>query len=225
MPDQVQIGNEINPEMLVPRSWVLHPIGVNRPVDWERDALIINAGIKAVRVASKASLIKPKVMLQIAHPQSVEPWLLEATKVGIKDFDMIGISYYSFHYSPDDMAKTGEVIRDLRKTYPDKEVVVIETDYPWTSSPDLLRHSDYAYNTNLLPGYPATIDGQRRFLVDLARTVIDAGGSGVNVWAPDLVPNKCTVRGDGSVNALFDLDSNVLPGIDFMSVSGSLAAH
>jgi arabinogalactan endo-1,4-beta-galactosidase len=219
MPEQVQVGNEINPEMLAPRNWVLHPMGPNRPIDWQRDAMIINAGIKAVRDAGKTSSIKPKVMLQIAHPQSVEPWLAQATKAGVRDYDMIGISYYSFHYSPDDMAQTGDVIRRLRKTYPDKEVMVIETDYPWISSPDLLRHSDYAYGTNLLPGYPATIDGQRKFLADLARTVVDAGGSGVNVWAPDLVPNKCKSRGDGSVNALFDLDGNVLPGIDFMKTA------
>lgn len=219
MPEQVQVGNEINAEMLAPRNWVLHPIGPNRPIDWERDAMIINAGIKAVRDAGRTSSVKPKVMLQIAHPQSVETWFAEATRAGVKDYDMIGISYYAYHYSPDDMAQTGDVIRRLRKTYPDKDVMVIETDYPWTSSPDLLRHSDFAYGTNLLAGYPATIEGQRKFLEDLARTVIDAGGSGVNVWAPDLVPNKCIGRGDGSVNALFDLDGNVLPGIDFMKTA------
>lgn len=221
MPDQVQVGNEINPEMLAPPSWVLHPQGPNRAIDWQRDAMIINAGIRAVRDAGRASQIKPKIMLQIAHPQSVEPWFAEATRAGVKDYDMIGISYYAFHNSPDDMAQTGNVIRRLRKAYPGKEVMVIETDYPWTSSPDMLRHSDFAYGANLLPGYPATVDGQRRFLADLARTVVDAGGSGVNVWAPDLVPNTCKARGDGSVNALFDLDGNVLPGIDFMKSAGT----
>ena len=164
-------------------------------------------------------------MLQIAHPQSVEPWFAAATKAGVKDYDMIGISYYSFHYSPSDMTDTGDAIHRLRKTYPDKDVMVVETDYPWTSSPDILRHSDYSYNTNMLPGYPFTIEGQRKFLVDLARTVVDAGGNGVNVWAPDLVPNKCKTRGDGSVNTLFDLDGNVLPGMDFMKVMGSAAAR
>lgn len=225
MPEQVQVGNEINPEMLAPRSWVLHPQAPNRPIDWERDAMIINAGIRAVREAGRLSVTKPKIMLQIAHPQSAEPWFAEAARAGVKDYDMIGISYYSFHNSPDDLSQTGDVIRRLRKSYPDKEVMVIETDYPWTSSPDLLRHSDYAYGTNLLPGYPATIEGQRKFLVDLAHTVLSSGGSGVNVWAPDLVPNKCTSRGDGSVNALFDLDGNVLPGMDFMRVSDPAAGH
>lgn len=225
MPEQVQVGNEINAEMLAPRNWVLHPIGPNRPIDWQRDAMIINAGIKAVRDAARTSSIKPKVMLQIAHPQSAEPWFAAATKAGVRDYDMIGISYYAFHYSPDDLAQTGEVIRRLRSTYPNKDVMVIETDYPWTSSFDLLRHSDYAYGTNLLPGYPASIEGQRKFLTDLARTVLDAGGSGVNVWAPDLVPNKCMNRGDGSVNALFDLDGNVLPGIDFMKNAAPAATR
>jgi hypothetical protein len=52
--------------------------------------------------------------------------------------------------------------------------------------------------------------------VDLTRTVLEAGGDGVNYWAPDLVPNSCTVRNTGSRTAPFDLDGNVLPGIDFM---------
>jgi arabinogalactan endo-1,4-beta-galactosidase len=220
MPELVQVGNEINPEMLAPHDWLLHPTGPNRPIDWQRDAMIINAGIKAVRDAGRKSAIHPQVMLQIAHPQSVEPWFAAATRAGITGYDMIGISYYGFHNSSADIAETGAVIRRLRKTYPDKAVMVVETDYPWTASPELMRHSDYAFGANLLPGYDASIEGQRKFLTDLARTVVAAGGNGVNVWAPDLVPNKCLARGNGSVNALFDLDGNVLPGIDFMKAAG-----
>jgi arabinogalactan endo-1,4-beta-galactosidase len=221
MPELVQVGNEINPEMLTPRNWLLRPFGGNRPIDWQRDAMLINAGIKAVRDAGAKSRIKPRVMLQIAHPQSVEPWFAAAAKAGVTDYDIIGISYYAYHYSPDDIAQTGATIRRLRAEYPDKDVMVVETDYPWTSSPDLLRHSDFAYGTNLLPGYPPTSEGQKKFLFDLTRTVLAAGGDGVNVWAPDLVPNNCKLRGDGSVNALFDLDGRVLPAIDFMKLGGA----
>ena len=217
MPEIVQVGNEINPEMLDTRRAFRVPFArFNRPIDWQRNAMIINAGIKAVRDAGAKSAIKPRVMLQIAHPQSVAPWFAAATKAGVVDYDIIGISYYAFHGSYDDLKQTGDVIRALKTTYPGKDVMVVETGYPWTSSPDLMRHSDFAYDTNLLAGYPATVAGQKKFLFDLARTVLEAGGDGVNVWAPDIVPNTCMSLGNGSVTALFDLDGNVLPGIDFM---------
>ena len=67
-----------------------------------------------------------------------------------------------------------------------------------------------------MPGYPATPEGQKKFLVDLTKTVLAAGGDGVNYWAPDLVPNGCATRNTGSRTSLFDLDGNLLPGIDFM---------
>jgi len=88
MPDMVQTGNEINGELLGQADWK------GRPIDWERNARLLNAAIKAVRDAGAKSTIKPKVMLHIAQPENVEPWFQAATASGIADFDAIGISYY-----------------------------------------------------------------------------------------------------------------------------------
>lgn len=217
MPDEVQVGNEINPEMLGYADWRIVPYSkYNRPIDWQRDAMLVNAGIKAVRDAGAKSATKPRVMLQIAHGGDVEPWFAAATKAGITDFDMIGISYYAYHNATATMKDLGETIVRLRKTYPGKQVEVIETGYPWTSDPDRLAHSNPNVN-DLIPQYPATPEGQKAYLTDLARTVLQAGGVGLNYWAPDQVPNKCNVHGN-TAYSLFDLDGNVLPGIDFMKV-------
>jgi arabinogalactan endo-1,4-beta-galactosidase len=41
-----------------------------RPINWTRNALLLNAGIKAVRDAGKTSGTQPKVMLHIAQPKT-----------------------------------------------------------------------------------------------------------------------------------------------------------
>ena len=213
MPEMVQVGNEINPEMLMPAA---EPKGQDHPraIDWARNAKLINAGIRAVREAGAKSKIRPRIMLQIAQPEYVEPWFAAAAKAGVTDFDLIGISYYGHMWSTYDIPGTGEVIKRVRKAYPSKDVMLVETAFPYdVDAPGM--HSNLSGKA-AMPGYPVTIEGQKKFLVDLTKTVLAAGGDGVNYWAPDLVPNGCPTRNTGSRTSLFDLDGNVLPAIDFM---------
>ncbi|MBN9588308.1 MAG: glycosyl hydrolase 53 family protein [Alphaproteobacteria bacterium] len=216
MPQMVQVGNEINPEMLQRSTagFVKNGVAEKPKINWTRDAMLINAGIRAVHDAAKASGTAPHIMLQIAQPENVESWFADATKAGVTGYDMIGISYYGYQWSKLDLAQTGDTIRRLRATYPDKDVMLVETAYPWSLDPPGM-HSNLSAKA-LMPGHPATPDGQRKFLADLTRTVLDAGGDGVNYWAPDLVANQCGTRNKGSTTALFDFQGNVLPGIDFM---------
>jgi arabinogalactan endo-1,4-beta-galactosidase len=214
MPDMVQTGNEINQEILGQVDWK------GRPINWERNARLLNAAIKAVRDAGAHSAIKPKVMLHIAQPENAEPWFAAAKAAGVTDFDVIGLSYYP-KWSQETLAGLGATINRLRFRYPQAEVMVVETGYPWT-----LRYADNTNNqigaNSLLPQYGATPDGQAQYLVDLSQTVIANGGVGVIYWAPDWVSTSCHTRwGTGSAweNAtFFDFtnDNEVLPGIDFM---------
>jgi len=68
MPDMVQVGNETNGEIVSSLE------KAKDPINWERNALLFNAGIKAVRDAGAASATKPRIMLHIAQPENVEPW-------------------------------------------------------------------------------------------------------------------------------------------------------
>jgi arabinogalactan endo-1,4-beta-galactosidase len=210
-PELVQVGNEINPELLGGTK--------DRPIDWVRNAKLINAGIRAVRDAGATWPRKPRVMLHIAQPENVEPWFAAATKAGVTDFDVIGISYYK-KWSSQSMAQLGEVIARMKRDYR-TEVVVAETAYPWTmeyadSMPNLLGPD------TLIEGYPATPEGQKRYLVDLSRIVLANGGSGVIYWEPAWVSTGCkTPFGVGSSweNAtFFDFHrrNELLPAIDFM---------
>lgn len=192
MPELVQVGNETNPELMGELDWKETRPGIN----WERNAALLNAGIRAVRDAGAESAIRPKVMLHIAQPENVEPWFAAAAAHGVTDFDQIGISYYR-KWSTQDVAGLVAVINRLRHRY-DAEVVVVETSYPFTnegedSSPNLLGPD------TLLPDYPATEEGQRRYLVDLTQAVKSAGGSGVVYWEPAWVSTGCSTRwGQGS---------------------------
>ena len=51
MPEMVQVGNETNREVLGRRDWDW----ANRPIDWTRNAALLNAGIRAVREAGRGA--------------------------------------------------------------------------------------------------------------------------------------------------------------------------
>ena len=199
MPDQVQVGNETNPELMGELDWKDTHDGIN----WPRNAALLNAGIRAVRDAGRDSTIQPRVMLHIAQPENVEPWFADATAHGVTDYDLIGISYYR-KWSTQGLAGLGGTINRLRHRYA-ADVVVVETSYPFTNdsadaSPNLLGPD------TLLPDYPATQEGQLRYMVDLTQVVKDNGGAGVVYWEPAWVSTPCSTRwgvGSNWENATF----------------------
>jgi len=211
MPDMVQPGNEINHEILDQGRWKTGAI------NWKRNALLLNAAIKAIRDAGRKAGTHPKVMIQIAQPENNLPWYEAAAKAGVTDFDMIGISYYP-KWSTDSFNGLGRTINLLRNRYPGKEVLVVETAYPWTVSGS--GAASALAKDNVTPGYPATPEGQKNFLVDLSHVVIANGGVGVFTWAPDWVPGLCrdgtTRNTDWPSMTFFDDKGEVLPAIDYM---------
>lgn len=212
MPDQVQVGNEINSELMVDKPW---NEGVE--INWARDAKLINAGIRAVRDAGNKSAIRPKVVLHVAQPENVEKWLTAATAAGVTDYDIIGFSYYT-QWSTTSLDGVRVTINRLRHHYPQADVVVLETAYPWTMNWGD-NNSNVLNEKALRPGYPATAAGQKKYMIDLTQAVIAGGGIGVIYWAPDWVSTRCRTRwGQGSNwenAAFFDLSHNALAAMDY----------
>src|SRR3982750_3463898 len=211
MPEMVQVGNETNPELLGGKI-------PGKPINWARNAKLLNAGIRAVQEAGRSGSVAPRIMLHIAQPEHVLPWFTAATKAGVKGYDLIGISYYKkwSTFSPTGLKRT---ITEAKRRYR-KDVIVVETGYPFT-----LAGADTANNLlgedALVPGYPATPEGQHKFMVDLTQLTIDAGGIGVVYWEPNWVSTKCGTRwGHGSdwENATwFDYPTHeALPVFDFL---------
>lgn len=212
MPELVQVGNETNPELMGGTK--------DKPIDWARNARLLNAGVSAVREASAAHGKPIKVMLHIAQPENVIPWFDDATAAGVLDYDIIGISYYS-KWSTYSMAQLGQVIAAARARYR-AEVMVVETAYPFTQQ-GADRSANLLGPDTQIPGYPATKQGQLRYLEDITRLTVKNGGNGVVYWAPDWVSTKCSTRWGVGSNwenaAWFDLERhNALPAFDFLSI-------
>ncbi|HYE27959.1 MAG TPA: glycosyl hydrolase 53 family protein [Allosphingosinicella sp.] len=210
MPELVQVGNETNPELMGGTK--------EKPIDWKRNAALFNAGIRAVRDAGRSGRLAPRVMLHIAQPENVEPWFEAATRAGIADYDLIGISYYG-KWSTRSIAQLGETVSRVKARF-GRDALVVETAYPFTT-----RGADAAPNLlgpdTLIPGYPATPKGQLRYLVDLTQTVVDHGGVGVVYWEPAWVSTPCKTRWGTGSNwenaAWFSLDRHeALPAFDFL---------
>ncbi len=118
------------------------------------------------------------------------------------------------------MDELGATVARLRASY-DAEVIVVETSYVWT-----LDSADEAGNIlgegSLHDGYPATVEGQRRFMTDLTQTVLANDGAGVVYWEPAWVSSSCATRwGNGShwENAtLFDFHNGneLLPAAEYL---------
>jgi arabinogalactan endo-1,4-beta-galactosidase len=214
MPDIVQVGNEINTEILRAEN------AAGYPINWERNAYLLNEAIRAVRDAGVQAGQAPRVMLHVAKPEEVEGWLRSAERAGVTDFDIIGISYYP-GWSNHSIETAANVVRKLRYQF-GKEVLIAETAYPWTLG-GALDAGNILNETNLLPDYPATPEGQRAFVIDLMQAVLDSGGLGIVYWEPAWVSTDCrTLWGTGSHwenAAFFDFrnENEVLPAIEYLS--------
>ncbi|MEM6800168.1 MAG: glycosyl hydrolase 53 family protein [Bacteroidota bacterium] len=212
LPEMVQVGNETNRDILLTeeqnQTWSL---------DWSRNAPLFNAGIKAVRDVSPDI----QITLHIADPDNVVWWMNEFVQNQVRDFDIIGISYYWEWHQPTTIAKTAEIVQALKTTYTDKEVMLVEVGYPWSSS-----YADAAnnINTGVHPDYaPATPQNQKQWLIDLAQAIIDKGALGMIYWEPSWVSTGCRTQwGKGShyeQATFFDFDNDLLKpgGIEWMT--------
>ena len=210
LPEIVQVGNEINSEILVfgEATW---------PINWERNIQLINSGLKAVDDFSRDHQTEIGTMLHIAQPENALWWFEEAEENGLAAYDWIGLSYYPV-WSDYDMEEIPAAVRELKQTY-GKRVMVVETAYPHT-----LEDADSANNnlgTNaLISGYEASPEGQRQYLIDLVKNLNEAGAEGLIYWEPAWISTSCnTLWGQGSHwdNAtFFDAEtSKALPAFDF----------
>ena len=198
MPEQVQVGNETNMGMMVAKT-----LGSSFEASdfinggWDRQAVLFNAGIKAVRDASENSEIKTKIVLHYAGVGSdLRNWFANITAIGVNDFDIIGFSYYKTYHGSS-IQGVGKDIEYLRESYPEKEIVIVETGYPWTTE-------NFDTNGNIITGIdsayvPLSPEMQRKYLIDLSKEVIASGGNGVIFWESAWVSTPCrTPWGQGS---------------------------
>jgi len=185
-PDEVQVGNEITPGFLWDDGRVDGAFDTDE--QWRKFAELLGAGIRAVRDA----LPSAQVMVHIDRGGDREGACRFFERLGRFDveYDVIGLSYYPWWHG---------TLNDLRATLEalaagfGKPLVVVETAYPWTLEAPPEHPLIVAEPSQLHAGYPASVEGQRRFLLDLAAVVADTPrglGTGFYYWEPCWIPVK-----------------------------------
>lgn len=219
LPEIVQIGNETNGNILLNEGEPLFP------VEWDRNIFLFERAISAVEQININYGVDIKTVIHIAQPENALWWFEDATANGLSSYDIIGISYYP-GWSEMGIRETGAAINELKETY-DKEVMIVETGYPWT-----LEWADDANNLlgieDLLKYYGdnTSPEIQKDFLTELSWLVKENGGSGVIYWEPAWVSTDCyTQWGQGShwENAtFFYFDYDLHEGIGFLNYDYSV---
>lgn len=213
-PEFVQVGNEINSEVMQ------YTKDAAKTINWQRNVALLNKGIEAVNKISATRGTKIQTMLHIAQPDEAYNWFENAKKNGIINYDWIGLSYYPKWSKFNLLGLTNEVKR-LKADF-NKRVMIVETGYPYSP-----KNFDTANNVldgeGKISGYDYTPDGQLKFMIDLTKAVVKGGGEGIIYWEPAWISTNCnTAWGKGSHwdNAIFfdaERGNEALPVFDFFN--------
>ncbi|MFD1952829.1 glycosyl hydrolase 53 family protein [Paenibacillus thailandensis] len=226
-PDMVQIGNEINPGMLLPDG------SAN---NYDSLAALLTSGIRAVRDTTPDGH-KIKVMIHLAEGGDNEQFrgFFDALTARNVDFDVIGMSYYPYWHGSFQELKTN--LNDMAARY-GKEVVVAETSYGHTLADGDGWGNIFGQDEADEAGFPATVEGQKLEFTTVLNTVAHVpGGKGIGAfyWEPAWIPVPKDANGDYQAGwkikegnawdnqAMFDFGGHALPSLDaFLFEPGDL---
>lgn len=187
MPEFVKVGNENNPGVMVhiPEENGYNPVEtVASSNNWQRHAMIFNAGISAVREVGETASINPKIALHWSNLSGVQYWYNNMISNGVTDFDIIGFSYY-YAWHDGSISQLKSTVESLVQNFPGYDVMAVETGYLWSNNyGGIINEADPEY----LPVIP---EKQLEYMVDYTRAVMQAGGNGVIFWEPAWVDTPC----------------------------------
>ncbi|WP_228373617.1 glycoside hydrolase family 53 protein [Demequina soli] len=218
--DYVQVGNEINPGMLWPygQSYDVDTTDGVAGAQWNNLAGFLTAGSNA----AKAVFPSTKVVLHltdIGSGVSGLTWWLDAMTARSVPYDIIGLSYYGYWHGG--LGNLQTVISGVSSTY-NKDVIVVETAYPFTLSDDTPAATNVIdTSAELVSGYPASAAGQAAWVRAVQDVVAGApGGRGLGViyWEPAWTavagagwdPADSTSGNEWENQAMFDFNSRQL---------------
>ena len=171
----VQIGNEINN-------------GIAGETDWTKRRQLLQAGSAAVREVSSKTGNDIQIAVHFTDVSDQAGILAIAEKLKEKeiDYDIFAVSYYPFwHGTMDNLTDT---LKKVSATY-SKKVLVAENSYPYTTS-DGDGSGNSVGEADLVPGYPATVQGQTNEIRDVCAAVAAVGDAGLGYfyWEPAWLP-------------------------------------
>jgi arabinogalactan endo-1,4-beta-galactosidase len=198
-PEYVQIGNEINSGFLWDQGKISNEAAFVQ---------LLKAGVKA----SRDVVPNTRIILHFAGMTGSE-WFFGMLKTNNVDYDVMALSYYPIWHGKDIALVDSTMYRLVNLTT--KEVMIVETSYPFT-----LEWNDYTTNIiganhQILPDFPATETGQLAYMKQIKGMVKRAyKGIGFVYWGGEWVAFKGSTSTDGSSwenQALFDFNNKGLP--------------
>ncbi|SDZ52129.1 arabinogalactan endo-1,4-beta-galactosidase [Evansella caseinilytica] len=214
-PDMVQVGNEITPGMLFPDGRIDNN-------DFSKLAELLNAGIRAVR-DTLGDDVPIMLHLDRGGNNSLYRWWFDGIiSAGVTDFQIIGASYYPYWHGT--LADLESNLNDISQRY-QRDVIVVETAYGFTLDDADGHQNIFTEYEEDVAGYPATVEGQAKFLYDLlevVRNVPDNRGLGFFYWEPAWlgVEGAGWRAGEGNAwenQAMFDLDGHALESLNIFT--------
>lgn len=201
-PYYVQIGNEINPGLLLHTeinssgsgSGTFAYGGGNRS---ENIVTYLKAASKAVRDFND----KIKIMVHVASSNSPET-LLNTLKNGSLDYDVIGLSYYPRYESHGTISKLKTRISSWKTTY-SKDVVIAEMAFDWNYNvnygvSNLINAKANLVNPETASVYSdleldsesnyvlGSVENQKKVLVHITDESKSSGAIGVCTWGGEI---------------------------------------
>ncbi|MFT3979149.1 MAG: glycosyl hydrolase 53 family protein [Ferruginibacter sp.] len=155
-PDYIQIGNEINDGFLWPEGRMSSNIAQLKE--------LLSAATQAVRSNAPGC----KIMLHCAGYTGASYFF--NTLAGI-DYDIMALSYYPVWHGKD-MGSLQTALSTLSSTF-NKPVVIAETAYPFSLGFNDYTNNIIGDNSQLIPAYPASPQGQKDFLLRLKSIMKD----------------------------------------------------
>jgi arabinogalactan endo-1,4-beta-galactosidase len=208
----LQLGNEI-------RNGMLWPTGQldGSQAQWDALGTLLRAAAAGARDARGPT---PRLVVHFDQggDNAYSRYFYDNIDAQHVPFDVIGLSYYPFWHGT--LSQLRANLDDLAARY-HRDVAVVETQYGWTLDNGDSENNFLWTPDLLLPGYPATPDGQLGFLSDLLSivgAVPDGRGLGVFYWEPEWIPGVGWQPGAGTPNdnlTLFDFSGRALPGVGF----------
>lgn len=239
MPDMVQLGNEVNNGMMWPAGRT-YALPGEESGGYDGLAALLSQGIRAVRDNAPNNVdpeerIKTAIHLADGGNNELYRAFFDELTARDVDFDVIGLSYYSFWHGPMDRFIAN--MNDVAERY-QKDVAVMETAYPYTPL-DGDGHANFVGGTDDVDidgPYLATVQGQATAMRDMILAVAEVPndrGLGIFYWEPAWIPvdgaGWATIAGalyNGMPRpavepgnawdnmAMFDFEGNVLPSLN-----------
>ncbi|TAE75610.1 MAG: arabinogalactan endo-1,4-beta-galactosidase [Bacteroidetes bacterium] len=199
-PKYIQIGNEINNGLLWNEGNIANLSQMKQ---------LLEQGIRGVRNINNTT----KIIIHFAGFDNASFFYQNITDL---DYDIIGLSYYPMWHGKD-LEQLKQSLNNLSSFY-NKPIFIAETSYPFTFDWNDWTNNVVGMNSQILPAYPATPQGQKDYLNKIKAIIKDVPkGIGFCYWGSEFVSYKGNTATNGSSyenQAFWDFNNKSLPVLE-----------